>query len=491
MDTSIQAASRAMSKKVETYRCGMDEFWNRQIGETYPMAFARRMGGCQDLIHRLELSVKLRKHKGCVNTVSFNPSGELLVSGSDDREIIIWDWATGNKKLSFNSGHTNNVFQARIMPFTDDHTLVSCAADGQVRFSEVKEDGCVDTRKIGKHRGRAHKLAIEPGSPHIFFSCGEDGVVQHFDLRARAATKLFTCHAFPAKGLKHTPIVQLNAIIIDPRNPNCFATGGSDEYARLYDIRNYQWDASSNKDNPINSFSPHHLIGNGHVHITGLAYSNQSELLVSYNDELIYLFQKVMGLGPCPNSSSETSEETEAPQVYEGHRNFRTVKGVSFLGSNTEYVMSGSDCGHIFIWKKKGGQLVHLMRGDKDVVNCLEPHPYMTVLATSGIEKTIKIWAPTADRLLTLNGDAEEVMKANKRKREQYADHSFPSDLIKHILRIQRRRSEPDFERSYSRSDYEGEDEDDHDEYTVDFMTESDDSSEDGDHLSPQDCIIN
>lgn len=86
----------------------------------------------QDLIHRLELSVKLRKHKGCVNTICFNPSGELLVSGSDDREIIIWDWAAGKTKLSFNSGHNNNVFQARIMPFTDDHSLVSCAADGQV-----------------------------------------------------------------------------------------------------------------------------------------------------------------------------------------------------------------------------------------------------------------------------------------------------------------------------------------------------------------------
>ncbi|KAH9322174.1 hypothetical protein KI387_016813, partial [Taxus chinensis] len=444
-----------------------------------------------DRIQRLELSVTLVKHKGCVNTVHFNPSGDLLVSGSDDREIIIWDWATGNKKLSFNSGHTNNIFQARIMPFTDDCSIVSCAADGQVRFSQVREDGCVNTRRIGKHHGRAHKLAIEPGSPHIFFSCGEDGIVQHFDLRTHPATKLFTCYAFHANGSHHAPIVRLNAITIDPRNPNCFAIGGSDEYARVYDIRNYKWDASSNEDCPVNSFSPRHLIGNDRVHITGLAYSNQSELLVSYNDELIYLFQKEMGLGPCLNSaSSEMSEEIEVPQVYEGHRNAQTVKGVNFFGPNTEYVVSGSDCGRIFIWKKKGGQLVHLMRGDKDVVNCLEPHPHMTVLATSGIEKTIKIWAPTADHPISLPDEAAELMKANKRKRQQYAHISFPTDVIMHALRLQRRRSEPDVERRYSRTDYEGEDEDDYDGYPMDFTTDGDDSSEDGDDLNPQDCII-
>jgi WD40 repeat protein len=33
--------------------------------------------------------------KGCVNAISFNKEGNLLVSGSDDREVCIWDWASG------------------------------------------------------------------------------------------------------------------------------------------------------------------------------------------------------------------------------------------------------------------------------------------------------------------------------------------------------------------------------------------------------------
>ncbi len=86
----------------------------------------------QDLIQRLFLDANLDGHDGCVNTVHFNPSGELLVSGSDDRKIVFWDWSAQVQKLSYNSGHDNNVFQAKIMPFSNNHSVVSCAADGQV-----------------------------------------------------------------------------------------------------------------------------------------------------------------------------------------------------------------------------------------------------------------------------------------------------------------------------------------------------------------------
>lgn len=84
------------------------------------------------MVLRLEIYRKLAKHKGCVNTVSFNAQGDILVSGSDDRRVLLWDWELGKVKLSFHSGHSNNVFQAKFMPFSDDRTIVTCAADGMV-----------------------------------------------------------------------------------------------------------------------------------------------------------------------------------------------------------------------------------------------------------------------------------------------------------------------------------------------------------------------
>lgn len=243
-----------------------------------------------------------------------------------------------------------------------------------------------------------------------FLPVSELLLILQFDLRRRIATKLLCCTSLSEKNKQLPNSIRLNAIVSDPTNPNYLALGGSDEYARVYDIRKCQWDESSNLDIPVNMFCPKHLIEACNVHITGLAYSNRSELLVSYNDEHIYLFQKNMGLGPLPSSSSVVDLQLEKPQVYMGHRNSQTVKGVSFFGPDDDYVLSGSDCGHIFIWRKKGAKLVRLMRGDRRIVNNLEPHPCMPIFATCGIENDVKLWAPTATVGPPLPGNVGKVL---------------------------------------------------------------------------------
>lgn len=78
---------------------------------------------------------------------------------------------------------------------------------------------------------------------------------------------------------------------------------------------------------------------------------------------------------------------------YTGHRNARTmIKEATFWGN--DYVMSGSDCGHVFTWNRRTGELVMLLEADQYVVNCLQPHPTLPYLATSGIDYDIKIFAP-------------------------------------------------------------------------------------------------
>ncbi|KAD5508472.1 hypothetical protein R6Q59_030922 [Mikania micrantha] len=463
------------------------EVFDREMGFNSPRKFAHRISASEALVKRIDLAGKLIGHEGCVNTIQFNHCGDHLVSGSDDRRVMFWNVATRSLVLSYASGHVDNIFQARIMPFSDDCTIVTSAADGQVRLGKVGESGNVQTKKLGQHHGRVHKLAVEPGSPHIFYSCGEDGFVKHFDLRSNSSTKLFCCSFF-SENNHHSSSnsLRLNSIIIDPRNPNYFAIGGSDTYARIYDIRKLQQDhPSSNQDQPVNTFCPKHLINTDDVAITGMSYSNSSELLVSYSDELIYLFQKNMGLGPDPLSVSE--QNLEEPHMYSGHRNSLTVKGVSFFGPNSEYVMSGSDCGHIFIWNKKDCKLVRVMEGDRRVVNQVEPHPNIPVLASSGLDKSIKLWVPMSDGTLPLPHNLEEIMESNKRAREDQSRATLTPDVIMHVLRLHRRQATAYIERRHDRDDLESDEEDETENAFMFRLGDVDGSLEDG---NSTDCSI-
>ncbi|KAL4915734.1 WD40-repeat-containing domain protein [Aspergillus aurantiobrunneus] len=81
-------------------------------------------------------------------------------------------------------------------------------------------------------------------------------------------------------------------------------------------------------------------------------------------------------------------------RVYRGHCNVKTVKDANFFGLNDEYVVSGSDSGHVFIWERDTCKLVNILKGDDEVVNVVQGHPYEPTIAASGIDDTIKIFSP-------------------------------------------------------------------------------------------------
>lgn len=199
----------------------------------------------------------------------------------------------------YDSGHSNNVFQARPMPHSNDRIFATCAADGQVRVGELPEGGGTDvpTRMLAKHRGRAHKLAMIPSDAHSFLSCGEDGVwsrpactwgscclgsggswIQgvacsiHPIGRGPSATLSLTSGArlrlplplaeriSPSKGVVHTLDTRasaqsaittslalrkpsafrlggLNSVSLDPSNENIFCAAGYDSRVMVFDRR--------------------------------------------------------------------------------------------------------------------------------------------------------------------------------------------------------------------------------------------------------------
>lgn len=102
------------------------------------------------------------------------------------------------------------------------------------------------------------------------------------------------------------------------------------------------------------------------------------------------------------DSISNLSEQDDVPIIYprsgfSGHCNVETIKDVNFLGPYDEFVTSGSDDGNFFIWDKLSGQLVDILEGDGSIVNVIEGHPTLPLVAVSGIDTTVKLFAPSLD----------------------------------------------------------------------------------------------
>ncbi|CAL1531774.1 unnamed protein product [Lymnaea stagnalis] len=402
------ALETTLGKKAPTPNWfAVPELRRREYG--YPSScFVEKLQGSLQMVKRLVRVDKMIAHEGCVNALSFNRIGTLLASGSDDLNIVLWNWQRARPSLIYDSGHRSNVFQAKFMPFSGDCHVISCARDGQVRLAELSLTGvCKATRKLAQHRGAAHKLALELDSPNVFLSCGEDALTYLFDLRQEKPLKLVTTK----ENEKKVPLYSIHSNPCDSRQ---FCVGGRDHYIRVYDKRKINEEIDGGV---LKSFCPDHLINSEiKANVTCASFNyNGTEILATYNDEDIYLFDNTM------------SDGASYIHKYTGHRNNATAKGVNFYGPKSEFIVSGSDCGYIYFWDKETEAIINFQEGDEaGVVNVLEPHPTLPILATSGLDHDVKLWMPCqADPEVDMD-HLKKTIKKNFVERSQERKFSEP-----------------------------------------------------------------
>ncbi|XP_022907186.2 DDB1- and CUL4-associated factor 8 isoform X1 [Onthophagus taurus] len=366
------------------------EVLNRQLGgpsKLRPELFYSRCYGSLHCVQRLELMYKLEFHQGCVNSLNFNADGSLLASGSDDLKVAIWNWKCGQKLLSFDTKHRGNVFQSKFLPLDGDLHIATCSRDGQVRLAQVsKQEGLRSTRKLGSHRGPCHKLAVLKDQPQIVLSAGEDGIIFRHDIRNSKPDRVTHVKDCSRE-------VALYSINSHPLNPNEFCVGGRDHMVRTFDQRN-----CGPSVKPLKCYNPFETIDRLPYHVTCAVYNhNGSEILATYNDENIYLFDI-------------NGNEGKYLHQYMGHRNGATIKGVNFFGPNSEFIVSGSDCGNVFFWDRNTEAIVQYFCADNNgVVNCLEPHPQVPYICTSGLDWDVKVWVPSYEFEPELKGLSDTV----------------------------------------------------------------------------------
>ncbi|XP_035459618.1 DDB1- and CUL4-associated factor 6 isoform X4 [Scophthalmus maximus] len=264
----------------------------RLIGYNEPNTIRTNYLGRREFVQRLKLEGTLNVHDGCVNTISWNDTGEYLLSGSDDTFLVISNPYNKKVKKSIRSGHRANIFSAKFMPHTNDQEIISCSGDGIIYYTNTEKSPEYNRQcQFTCHYGTAYEIMTVPNDPYTFLSCGEDGTVRWFDLRTKTSCTKEDCKDDILINCRRAA----TSISISPLVPYYLAVGCSDSSVRIYDRRMLGTRATGNYTGRGTTgmcvrFVPAHL-SNKSCRVTSLCYSEDGqEVLVSYSSDYIYLF---------------------------------------------------------------------------------------------------------------------------------------------------------------------------------------------------------
>ncbi|XP_028291167.1 DDB1- and CUL4-associated factor 6 isoform X5 [Gouania willdenowi] len=264
----------------------------RLIGYSEPNTIRTNYLGRREFVQRLKLEATLNVHDGCVNTISWNETGEYILSGSDDTFLVISNPYNKKVKKSIRSGHRANIFSAKFMPHTNDQEIISCSGDGIIYYTHTEKSPEYNRQcQFTCHYGTAYEIMTVPNDPYTFLSCGEDGTVRWFDLRMKTSCTKEDCKDDILINCRRAA----TSISISPLVPYYLAVGCSDSSVRIYDRRMLGTRATGNymgrgTTGMCVRFVPSHL-SNKSCRVTSLCYSQDGqEVLVSYSSDYIYLF---------------------------------------------------------------------------------------------------------------------------------------------------------------------------------------------------------
>lgn len=269
-------------------------------------------------LRRLNFMKKLEVHDGCVNTISWNKTGEYILSGSDDRNLCItkptylFDSSKDYTVLhKVQTHHLGNIFCARFMPNTGDTKIVSCSSNGPVIvhdiYAPVPSEGI---HSFNCHTSTIYDVVPVPDNDCVFLSCSEDKTIRIFDMRVH--TRCSRPAACP-----HPTLIRnshaITTLTLHPLNSNLMLVGRADGVGLVYDRRRLPDVTKFSREvahaellaragRVARSFKYMHpmdgVVGRFQVpdmkekyRFTSLCYNkNGSQALASYSGEYLYLF---------------------------------------------------------------------------------------------------------------------------------------------------------------------------------------------------------
>jgi WD40 repeat protein len=287
----------------------------------------------------------------------------------------------------------------------NNNIIISCAADGTLYKNDLTASSSQEEH-LYSSENLMHMFTYDIEQPQVIYTAEESGDIHRLDLRTHQAEKIFHNYrkissrhveSYAVKSLAQNPLYGSTQLLVGGRgftigllDLRSLATSERElfrhhsersKYLRCYGPQFY---SAATKKPCVNSniyyYDSCRRSSGGStsegVSISGLQVSSTgSQILASYQGDQIYTFNwhgetlkehmtKNRGVESEFRSPPELGQDVNllegvgASALYGGHINYATfLKTVAFFGPNDDYVVSGSDSGHIWIWDARSGNI--------------------------------------------------------------------------------------------------------------------------------------
>ncbi|MBN3942085.1 serine/threonine-protein kinase [Nostoc sp. NMS9] len=300
----------------------------------------------------------LTEHSGTlssVNALAISPDGYTLASGSDDKNIKLWDLNT-QKVLASLSGHSHAVKSVAFSP--DGKILATASDDKTIKLWEVET-----LKEICILLGHSHAVKSVAFSPdgQILASGSWDKTVKLWDVNTGTEICTITGHQ-----------LQVNSVAFSPQG-QLLASASYDRTIRLWQIPVLEGSQREFQNRPCYSLLST-LSGHAWAVLT-VAFSPNGKILATGSDDnTIKLWEVNTGQLIC---------------TFVGHS--WSVVAVAF-SADGETLLSASCDKTVKLWRVSTAEEIATLSGHVDSVSAVAVSKVTQLIASGSRDKTIKLW---------------------------------------------------------------------------------------------------